>query len=86
MYFVKTLLVIAAVSTSVLGHAAVSPALGVAGKVARKNVCAFLIYLRKTDLAPDRFNDLTRPNPAGKPPCQPSIPPRPSPSAVTLSL
>jgi len=35
MFFAKTLFVLAAVSTSVLGHAAVSPALGVTGKVAR---------------------------------------------------
>lgn len=38
MFFAKTLLVLAALSTSVLGHAGVTPALGVSGKIARANV------------------------------------------------
>ena len=38
MFFAKTLVVLAALSTSVLGHAGVTPALGVSGKITRNAV------------------------------------------------
>lgn len=38
MFFAKTLLVLAAISTTALGHALVAPVLGVAGTAGRGNV------------------------------------------------
>lgn len=45
MFFAKTLLVLAAVSTTVLGHAGVSPPLGVTGAITRATVCYFSLLL-----------------------------------------
>ncbi|KAG8735458.1 hypothetical protein FRC12_018062, partial [Ceratobasidium sp. 428] len=38
MYFAKTLFVLAALSTSVFGHAGITPGLGVRGKITRNQV------------------------------------------------